>query len=659
MKHRKIFKLLGLAVILSILLLSIPVLPALAVNDIYLNPATGKVGDTISISGTNFSPSTDSSEKYARIIFAADSASVGQYIDLNVDTYYIVKDTQIGFEGEADEGDFSTTFTVPLHLTDGADDADVTAGTYYIYVVTITSTSTSTLIKSMLPFTVTSSGTLDPLSPTTGSAGTTVNISGSSFPASTAIVFKFDSTVIAPTSGDTATRTSGVFISTIAIPTAATAGTHTVSVTVGSTTVSTTFTVTASASLDPLSPTSGQAGTAVVVSGANFPPSTALVFKLDTDTIIPTSGDASTRSSGIFLSTITIPTSTAAGAHTITATAGTGTASATFTVTAGPTLDTPIPESGASGSTVTLTGSNFLASYPMIIMFDDVTITPKAGDTSTQTTGSFNTVITIPADATAGAHEISVTVSTVTEIASFTVTSTEPPPATTPPTGTLSMSQTTGAIGQPIIVGGSGFTPGAMVTISYDGKQIGTGQAKSDGTYISDILTVPISTHGEHKFAITDGTHTSQATFTVESDAPTAPTPVLPLKDTKAKSPISFDWVDVTDNSSPVTYEIQIATSKDFSTSSIVLDKKGLTKSDYTYTESSELKLASQAEPYYWRVKATDAADNEGAWSNAGQFYLSPPFTFPKWAIILIACIGGVFLFLLGLWVGRRTAFYY
>jgi len=127
----------------------------------------------------------------------------------------------------------------------------------------------------------------------------------------------------------------------------------------------------------------------------------------------------------------------------------------------------------------------------------------------------------------------------------------------------------------------------------------------------------------------------------------------------KVESPASFDWEDVTDESSPVTYALQIATDEDFTADSIVLEKTELAKSEYILTEKEELELAGQETPYYWRVRAIDAALNEGEWTGAGEFYVAAPFAFPRWALYTLLGIGAVIIFGIGYWLGRRTAFYY
>ncbi len=157
----------------------------------------------------------------------------------------------------------------------------------------------------------------------------------------------------------------------------------------------------------------------------------------------------------------------------------------------------------------------------------------------------------------------------------------------------------------------------------------------------------------------TDGTNTEQFTFTVESTPPPAPEPLVPELGAKVKPPVAFDWKNVIDESVPITYCLQIATSRDFSSDSIVVEKEGLQTSVYTVTEAEQAKLVGQADPYYWRVRAVDGAANEGEWSGTGEFYIPAPFSLPNWALYTLIGLGAVVLFVVGYWLGRRTAYYY
>jgi hypothetical protein len=671
MKYAKILRISGIAIILSLLVLAVPALPVFAAT-VDLNPDEGEIGDEVEVTGDGFDTyaSNVNYEYWAEIYFAANSASLGEIIgDIDnddVDTYAWVAESDDPID---EDGEFETSFEVPDDLNDGQDNEDVEIDTYYVYVTILrinvnTGDETYyTTIKSKSTFDVTggssSGGSIDSLSPTSGPAGTDVQVVGSGFAASSAITFRFDSTTLIPKSGHTTTLPSGVFVSTITIPAGVTAGVHTIYVTVGTKTASGTFTVTASATLDPLSPATGKAGTNVNISGANFPVNSAITFKYDTTTLTPKSGDTTTRSSGVFISTITIPATATAGEHTIYVTVGTKTVTAKFTVTASAALDPLSPTSGEAGTDVTVSGVNFMVSYPIIFKFDDVTLSPKSGDLNTTTTGSFSSVITIPADAAAGEHTISVTVGSTVLTAPFTVTGDSGPGPGQPSQAVLSPLNTSGDyVGAQIGIGGAGFTPGAEVTFTYDDKIVATATADASGL-VTLIFNAPPSRAGEHIITVSDGTNSATTKFTVESTPPDTPPPLFPEMGSKQKFPLTFDWEDVTDISRPVTYTLQVATDENFAAGSIVLEKTAIEKSEYTLSEIDELKLEGYEEAYYWRIRALDAASNPSTWTGAGEFYIGTSSSFTGWPLYTVLSVAAILLFLLGLWVGRRTAFYY
>ena len=123
----------------------------------------------------------------------------------------------------------------------------------------------------------------------------------------------------------------------------------------------------------------------------------------------------------------------------------------------------------------------------------------------------------------------------------------------------------------------------------------------------------------------------------------------------KADAATYFDWDDVTDDSLPVTYDLQIATDAEFT--NILLDKTGLTTSEYTLTEEEALESTSEEAPYYWRIRSVDAAFNTSGWTGAGTFTVGFAFGFELtgWVLYLLIAVGALVLFFIGLWVGRRT----
>jgi hypothetical protein len=648
MKRTRILRILGIALILALLLAVLPATPALAYT-MSVYPPTGSIGDTITVYGTGFGPSTT-----YLIYFSNQTASMGQYIGTNVTTYSMVKQTATDTSGNLND-----TFVIPA--TFSSDGSAVTSGTHYIHICAAAS---YTLILGA-PTTLTVTGGSITLSPTTGPVGTAVQITGSNFSSGNNITATFAGAAVTIASGHTTVQTGGSFISVIYVPSSATVGAKTVSVTAGGQTASATFTVSASGSLDPISPSSGPVGTAIQIVGANFPASTAIQFKFGTTTLTPT-GDTITRSNGVLISTITVPATATVGSHTITVTVGSQTATATFTVTASGSLDPISPTSGPAGTVVSISGGNFPASTAIVFKLGTTTLTPTSGDAATRASGIFISQITIPESAATGSHTITVTVGSQSDTATFTVTTpTTTPPTTTPPTTTpLNVSASGDSVGAIVAISGSGFTPNGGVQIFYDGVELVDAAANADSTgVLVTSFQVPVSTHGDHTITavdMNDADITAETTFTVESVAPDMPAPQLPLMGEKVSSPVSFDWDDVTDDSVPVTYQLQIASSSSFAESSILLDKIDLAISMYVMTEAEGLSLTAQSTPYYWRVRAVDAASNYSDWSGTGEFYIPVSGgAFPSWALYTIIGIGAVLVFGIGYWLGRRTAYYY
>ena len=584
MKYARTLRILGIAIILSLLMAAIPAMPALAYSyDIEIDPDEGAIGDGISdsgdeitITGDDFTPSTDSTERWARIYFVQDEADEGDVIDTDIKTYERVESEYIGDYGTADAGEFETTFEVPAELNDGSVDREVTPGIYYVCVAVETTGGISP-IRAVATFTVI--GGEISLYPLKGPVDTPVEISGTDFAADTAITIEYDNYEIdrRDIEGDIETRSNGYFESIIYIP-ESTAGDHTITVIVGTVEVEAEFTV------EPdilIAPQSGEAGTDVTVSGTGFarrPKEVNIYFNNDPVVIA-----APLDTKGSFVAKFFIPDGLSARSYTIEAEDDDrNIATAPFTLTVPPPPE-PTPE-------------------------------PTPAPTPTPT----------------------------------------PSPSPT----TLSISQESGYIGTQLMMGGAGFAANGTVTIKYDDEVVATSTADASGIFVA-TFKVPASKHGDHTITASDGTNTNEVTFTVESVALATPQPLVPELGVKVKSPISFDWEDVTVESPPATYALQIATDEDFTDDSIILDKTELAESEYILTEEEELELASQETPYYWRIRTVDAASNEGEWTGAGEFYVTAPFAFPSWALYTLLGIGAVLIFAIGYWLGRRTAFYY
>ena len=381
----------------------------------------------------------------------------------------------------------------------------------------------------------------------------------------------------------------------------------------------------------------GAVGTAVTGNGKGFHANKTVTLyyyynrdrqKLGTEVAGPT-GECSYS--------FTIPVSTA-GKHEIKAEdTKDNSAEAEFEVIPSTTLK---PPSGAVGDVLTISGSGFDSKSVVTIYFK----TAEVAYAKTDKWGSFEGIFNVPV-MKPSTYEVKVEDEDGnTDKMEFTIFE-------------VSLDKTTGNVDTPLIVSGTGFIGGGIVTIKYDDFEVAVTAANSAGAF-SAAFNVPVSISGRHLVTVSDGTNTQQLVFTMESGAPSVPAPLLPETDIKVDQPAHFDWEDVTDDSLPVTYSLQVATSDDFTANSIVLEKTGLAESEYTLTEEEQLEPVNKEEPYYWRVSAADGAFNESEWSTPRSFYVGAPFALPGWALYTLIGVGALLIGLLVFWVGRKTAYY-
>jgi len=412
-----------------------------------------------------------------------------------------------------------------------------------------------------------------------------------------------------------------------------------------------------------IDPESGPVGTEVEITGTEFGDEKDITVEYDGDEVDIESGDDETDDDGEFYSYIIVPESTT-GDHTITVIVSGGEVEVEFTVEPEIFLS---PVSGEPGEEVDVSGTGFGRRTDVVVYLDGEALTTVTSDSD----GSFETTFDVP-DWETDIYDVEVEDEDENlDSAKFTLTapppSTEPEPVEPSPTPTPTPSVTTvsinpnkGPVGAQLVLGGSGFEAGGTITIKYDGEEVNKVTADATGIFVA-AFQVPASKSGERAIVVTDGTNTHELTYTVESTPPGVPAPLLPEMGVKVKSPVSFDWEDVKDASLPVVYTLQVATDKEFTDASLVVDKDGLDLSEYAFTESEELRLVDGETSYYWRVKATDGASNESAWTGAGMFYFTPPTLggLPSWALYALFGLGGLVLFIIGYLVGRRTAYYY
>jgi len=394
--------------------------------------------------------------------------------------------------------------------------------------------------------------------------------------------------------------------------------------------------------LDELSPDSGPVGTDVEITGAYFSGNDDITVTFGGDVVDIEDGDTDTDSDGDFTCTILIPEGTVGDQTIAVEDEAEHIAEATFTVESAITIS---PTSGSAAIRVTVTGTGFGGDQDVTVTFDGT----RVATADTDNDGSFTAAFDVP-EVGAGTYAVvaededdnsdTVDFSVAAGVSLSTVTSEDSP----------------GYVGMDMTMSGTGFIPNTRVTITYATEPIVVATTTSDANgEFSAAFTIPPSEGGVHTITASDGTNSLTSTFVMESAPPSIPSPSLPEMGVKAEQPVLFDWEDVTDPSG-VTYTFQIATDADFSL--LVLEKEGLTSSQYTLTEAEKLASTKKEAPYYWRVKAIDDASNESEWSGTGTFYVGG-FAFPGGSIHLWWGLGAGGAGALGYFLGKRKSYYY
>ena len=344
------------------------------------------------------------------------------------------------------------------------------------------------------------------LSPTIGTTGQVVTVSGTGFAANSQLQALFDATPI-PFSFTTDASGNIPSGATFTVPQGVTPGSHLITIYDGKYNYgNATFTVVPSITI--ISPVSaaGVAGSTVTISGSAFAANSSLTATFG-GAPVTINGVSSTNSTGQFVNaTFTVPSQTG-GSKTITfsdsAIPTQNTASTTFTLN--PTISIS-SSTGAVGSTITLSGSNFAASSKITVKYDGTTLTTSPVTITTTSSGAIpsGVTFTIPAS-TAGTHAITVTdASTNVGSATYTVNP------------TITLNPTSGNVGTSILVSGTGFASSSTITITYDGAVQIYPTSNSVGSFSASFVA-PASSSGAHTIQATDGTNTGTATFTIAS----------------------------------------------------------------------------------------------------------------------------------------------
>ncbi|MFH1650659.1 MAG: hypothetical protein ABID87_00930 [Chloroflexota bacterium] len=387
-----------------------------------------------------------------------------------------------------------------------------------------------------------------------------------------------------------------------------------------------------------LAPSRGTPGTAVTITGNFFTPEAYLTIEYDGQEVGINQGDSRADSKGDFTTAIAAPVSIA-GRHTISVHGEGETAEAVFTIEPEVFLERT---SGEAGETVSVTGDGFAPQRTVTLLFNFRNV----ATVRTDAVGSFASSFSVP-DLEAGIYDVEIRdVNNNADMAKFTVvvppTSTSPTPPPPTPSPTITADISAGSAGVEVTLSGANFPAKTLVAISYDGDPVAQSSTDTGGSFLT-VFVVPVSRHGEHTITAEGGGASAETVFIIEEKPPPSPLPLEPVSAIKVDQPLIFDWEDVSDESPPVTYDLQIASNNDFDIIALLMERKGLTASNFTPTRAEAARLTVRKAPYYWRVRAIDSAGNVGPWSSATAFSIvSATDDFNRIIYIVVGAVGAL-----------------
>jgi hypothetical protein len=453
---------------------------------------------------------------------------------------------------------------------------------------------------------------------TQGAVGDQITLNGSGFDYNSPITFYWDNQLIG--TNQVVSSGNGTFSANFTIPTGTT-GNHVIKAADFSARyASMNFNVAPSLALTP---NISVPGSTVAITGQGFRLVTPITFTYNSLSLVTQPQIVTTDASGSFNATFTVPGGIS-GSYIVRATDGYFSAIATLNVALVIALS---PSAGNVGMDLQVTGSGFTPSGSIVLSYEGQDMVPVVAGTDGFFSGSFK----VP-PSRAGARAVSardLAAAGLIATATFTVESTPPPKPVLSAPPTDSQTGLTPKFAWSSVTDPSGVT--YSLQISRDAAFSSVTLAKQ-GLTASEYtvtqaealaLTKKSASYYWRVKAIDGAGNESEWTapftfYTEDSTPPPVPQMTSPQNDSQAAVRPTFKWAGVTDVSG-VTYSLQVSRNSAFT--QIVLDKEGLTASSYQATQAEELVLTKKTSPYYWRVKATDGADNESAWTSAFTFY--------------------------------------
>lgn len=355
------------------------------------------------------------------------------------------------------------------------------------------------------------------LTPATAVSNMQVTINGTGFKTTSLVTFLINGEALTTDSTVTTSGTGG-FAVTFATP-HLTVGANTVKA-YSYTNLFAVATLTISAPVLTLSPITGPDGLSVYASGTGFKSSADITFRINND-LLPTK--TTTNTIGSFGVMITIPSDLQVGASTIRAETTTLVfANATYTVVA-PAVSAS-PTTGAPGTKIILTGSNFNPGASITLKWNGTILKPLEDSLTVNSQGGFTANVTIPNDNAVGTNQIEIKSSSNNVVlVSFVVGN-----------PTLTLSVASGSPGTEITVTGTNFRGNSKIFFKWDNEPAETIRSKIVSGPLGGffaVITIPKMGRGAHNISAhtSDNEINAVAVFTINS-------PSLSLSTTSSQS---------------------------------------------------------------------------------------------------------------------------
>jgi len=240
-----------------------------------------------------------------------------------------------------------------------------------------------------------------------------------------------------------------------------------------------------------LKPFTVVAGKSVKVTGLHFTDGASITVTFNGGTVATTSAN----STGGFVTSFVVPSSTPASTYTVSASDSNGLkASNTLTVT-GPKAKLAVTATAhRNGASVTVVGSDFLPSTAITVTFNSV----QVGTATSSSSGGFTVTFTIE-DTPAGTFDIVATDGTNSVTKTFGVNA------------YVTVTPTAGAPGSSLTVEGTGFAPGVTVTITLGSTTVGSPTSNPYGAIQVTVVIPSTFSRGGETLTATDGTNSASA----------------------------------------------------------------------------------------------------------------------------------------------------